>query len=678
MAWRWLAGVCALAFVTTATAQTADERPNREVPVWSQLERFTTESEFLRYVRDVQRLSGERYRREDDLYSVGGPPPPPPPPPSAPPPVAGMLSEAAPTTLGNAAAQAPAADAASGEASSITNVQTQGVDEGGIVKQIGRFLIVLQDGRLFVVDTRPNGRPGLALANRTNVYRHAGADTWYDEVLVSGNRILVTGYSYRESASEITVFTIDTNTGRLTRETAYFITSNDYYDTENYATRLVNGNLVIYTPLDVSRVNVDAPMRWPLIRRWLRDDQRRAVLSEGARLFDAQDIYKPVQRTFSPFVHSVSVCPLGDLRSGDELDCRTTGFVGQTQREFFVSTADIYLWVTPGWQDGVITGDCATGDGGALPATIFQVPLDGRTPRALHARGQPQTQLALDASPEEFRALVDFNGACGRSGPREVRYFNALLASFSTTPRAAPTRSYTRTPSPGQTDYQVRFTSTHVVYGGRSSYGTYPPSEGAAPQTANVIAVPVARPANATTLQAPHNIIRIERAGADVILTGYRTDAGLSVSAVDLTNRPRITDTRVLTGRYETEGRSHAFNSLVGPEGDGLMGLPTTTRTKEGGRWWFRSQASDLSYLTLDGAGRVAFAGNLTARQNAQHPSYRCEVSCIDWYGNSRALFIGQRVFALSATELIEGEMENGRIQERNRLNLSAPAEGGA
>jgi hypothetical protein len=97
------------------------------------------------------------------------------------------------------------------------------------------------------------------------------------------------------------------------------------------------------------------------------------------------------------------------------------------------------------------------------------------------------------------------------------------------------------------------------------------------------------------------------------------------------------------------------------------------TRTKEGGRWWFRSRASDVSFLTVDAAGRLGTAGELLANEGAQHPSYRCEVSCVDWYGNTRALFIGQRVFALSATELIEGAMEAGRIRERQRLNLSAP-----
>jgi hypothetical protein len=103
------------------------------------------------------------------------------------------------------------------------------------------------------------------------------------------------------------------------------------------------------------------------------------------------------------------------------------------------------------------------------------------------------------------------------------------------------------------------------------------------------------------------------------------------------------------------------------------MGLPTVPRIKESGRWWFRSGASDVSYISVDAGGQLRSAGELLARQDAQNPAYRCEVSCVDWYGNTRALYIGDRVFALSATELIEGAMERGRIQERRRLNLSAP-----
>src|SRR5207237_3129345 len=77
----------------------------------------------------------------------------------------------------------------------ITNNQMEGVDEGDIVKQIGQYLLVLQDGRIFVVDTRARGGRRLALAERMNVYRDRNQYMWYDEMLVFGDRILITGYS---------------------------------------------------------------------------------------------------------------------------------------------------------------------------------------------------------------------------------------------------------------------------------------------------------------------------------------------------------------------------------------------------------------------------------------------------------------------------------------------------
>src|SRR5262245_10921702 len=176
MAWRWLAGLAVVAFVGSAAAQSVKAPPGRQEqpPVWRSLERFSSDAELMRYIRDVQRLSG--YRGREDNYGgvvTESAPPAPPPPSVAPADGAVANLEAAPQQQ---------AQAGSGEATSITNVQTQGVDEGGIVKMVGRFLVVLQDGRLFVVDTRPGGSPGLSLAGRTNVYRSASQDTWYGEL----------------------------------------------------------------------------------------------------------------------------------------------------------------------------------------------------------------------------------------------------------------------------------------------------------------------------------------------------------------------------------------------------------------------------------------------------------------------------------------------------------------
>ena len=317
----------------------------------------------------------------------------------------------------------------------------------------------------------------------------------------------------------------------------------------------------------------------------------------GQRLFDARDIYKPIQTTRAPMVHSVSVCPLGGDNRGDELDCRTTAFVGPSQREFFVSTSDIYLWVTPNrWRDapnepcpGMGALANAGADAFAVPAALYQVPLSGAPPRAVHTRGQPTNQLAMDASATEFRALLGWNTSrCNEGSEAHVRYFRVPLNSLATTPQTAPARSYTETPSVPTGNYEVRFTGTHAVYGGRSQYGSYPPAENTAPRTARVIAVPVAQPRAYAPIEAPHDILRIERTGANIVLTGYRDDAGLSLSNLDLRSRPRLTDTQVLSGRFESENRSHAFNSMVGADGAGLMGLPTVTRIKQSGRWVWR------------------------------------------------------------------------------------------
>ena len=59
--------------------------------------------------------------------------------------------QAAPASPAPAAESAAKSADASGRADSITNVQTAGVDEGGIVKRAGDHLVILRRGRLFTV-----------------------------------------------------------------------------------------------------------------------------------------------------------------------------------------------------------------------------------------------------------------------------------------------------------------------------------------------------------------------------------------------------------------------------------------------------------------------------------------------------------------------------------------------
>ena len=83
---------------------------------------------------------------------------------------------------------APASVAA--EADSITNVQHAGVDEGGIVKLHGDYLVVLRRGRLFTISLK-DSKPRAVVDAFGPGIDPRGA--WYDEMLISGDTVAVIG-----------------------------------------------------------------------------------------------------------------------------------------------------------------------------------------------------------------------------------------------------------------------------------------------------------------------------------------------------------------------------------------------------------------------------------------------------------------------------------------------------
>jgi len=594
---------------------------------------------------------------------------------------------------------------------SITNNQLRNVEEGDIVKQIGRFLLVLQDGRIFVVDTRAGGST-MALTDRADVYRDPDSDMWYDEMLVFGDRVLITGYSYDDAATELAVFRLG-ETGRLIREGVFRLSSNDYYSSGNYATRLIDGNLVTYSPLRVSDIAGD-DFRWPVVRRWLpQDDARERDFQNRRRqnwrlrrdpppagltpLIDAAGIYRPVRRTEEPMVHSVSVCPLASSDDGRDLRCRTTSFVAPEWPEWYVTETHVYLWTTTRDYGRECDGPLAVAD--SASALVYRVPHSGARPDFIAAHGMPPDQFAMQADSRRLYALVRLVGpGCTQryNEPTRLAFFSLPLARFGPTLAEAPASAFTELPGTPAYSVASRFTDRYLVYGGLSGYRRYPVfaddedpdyrrgvMERLRPRPAYV--VPIGRPEAFRPLTIGHTVIRAERVADDILLTGYRDGRGLSLTLIGLDGRPRIASTALLPGRYESEGRSHAFNSRIDADGSGLMGLPTVRQVSDSDRDSWRSRASDLSFLALDTRRRLRPIGTLERRfdyvdeyDNTTRvadedgvPGYQCEVSCIDWYGNSRPIFTDGRIFALSGAELIEGRIENGRIRELRRLNFA-------
>src|SRR5688572_26007213 len=239
------------------------------------------------------------------------------------------------------AAQAPAsAKAAEAAADSITNVQHAGVDEGGIVKRHGDYLVILRRGRLFTVKVGEDLTPASVSDAFGNGISPSGA--WYDEMLISGNTIAVIGYSYERGGTEIGLFEIS-NAGRLRYKATYHLRSNDYYSSRNYASRLIGSKLVFYTPMHLNPWGGEPWASFPAMRRW----RPGATAAEFKPIAPATRIYRtdePLDPHQGVALHTVTVC---DLAKAD-MDCESTAVMGAPGRVFYVSGAPAHAWATQG------------------------------------------------------------------------------------------------------------------------------------------------------------------------------------------------------------------------------------------------------------------------------------------------------------------------------------------
>ena len=266
---------------------------------------------------------------------------------------------------------------------------------------------------------------------------------------------------------------------------------------------------------------------------------------------------------------------------------------------------------------------------------------------------------------------------CGAYGdPAPLALLDLPLAAFGKAVRHASASAYTPLPAIGAGRIENRFIGDWLVYGGRRGWASEPEEGGEAPP---LVAVPLARPKAAIRLALPHNAVRVDRIGTDAVVSGYGGADGISLSYVRLEpGRPAVTATATLAGRFESEGRSHAFNAWRRPDGSGLIAFPTSSSIARSHRRWSDSESSDLSFVAVSTAGTLASAGELAARAGRAERGYRCDVSCLDWYGNSRPVFTLGRIFGLLGTELVEGRMAGGRVRELARLDLTGrPARGG-
>lgn len=538
---------------------------------------------------------------------------------------------------------------------SVTNVQHAGVDEGGIVKVHGDHLVVLRRGRLFTVAI---GDGSLKPISAVDAFAPDidPEDTWYDEMLISGDTVVVIGYSYERGGTEVGLFDIERN-GVLRYRSTYHLRSNDYYSSRNYSSRLIGSKLIFYTPLYISSEAEDPLAAFPAIRKWRKGTKE----TEFQRIIPATRVYRPVQRqtasaSFGTALHTVTIC---DLAQGT-MACKATAVIGPPGRVFYVSPGSVYVWVS----DSAYGGEEMQSG-----STLYRMPLDGSSPSALGVAGSPVDQFSFLESADAHLNVLVRSGAAGErmwsaeAAEGDVALMRVPLTGFSDGGDIVPHSSYRKLAKPEGYAFQNRFVGEYLLYGTGSGWG--------APESAKhprLYAVRWAGGGALAELPLAHGVDRIEAMGADALVVG--ADAkDLHFTGVRLGGeQPALAARYTRKDAAQGELRSHGFFYKADDADSGFVGLPV----RGGGRPGYEhlSEGSASILFLRNESLRLNELGELASKVKG-NVSDACRASCLDWYGNARPLFVRGRVFALLGYEIVEGEFAADRIRETRRINYA-------
>ena len=423
---------------------------------------------------------------------------------------------------------------------------------------------------------------------------------WYDEMLISGDVIAVIGYSYNRDGTEVVLFRIDPRGGLQYRST-WHLRSDDYYSSRNYASRLVDGKLVFYSPLSV---DPEEPLAaFPAVRRW----EPGAGPGDYRRVMPATKVYRadaPMAHGEVLVLHTVTVCDM----AGGELSCQGTAVAGHESRVFYVSPGSVYVWVT-----GL---DLYVDDGEPPPSVLYRMPLDGSPPSALRVEGSPVDQFSFLESPDgHLNVLVASEGEgdgmwSAEMAEGDLALMRVPLRRFGTGRDAVPGSAYRALPDAGSAgSIQNRFVGDYLLYGTGSGWR---------PQTGNpsssLFAVPYKGRGPVTTLPFPHRVDRIEAMGSGAVIVGT-AGSDLHFSGVRLGAVPEFAHRYTRPNASQGELRSHGFFYRPESEEAGLLGLPIRGPGRPGYEHLFRESASIL-YLRNQ-AFRLSELGTLAANDSA-------------------------------------------------------------
>lgn len=525
-------------------------------------------------------------------------------------------------------------------------------------------LIILRDDELFSINIGHQQEKTMLITDTVSAHKPDwDHSAWFDEMLIDDGMIIVLGYNYDLDVSEINRFDLS-DSGMITYKDSYLITSDDYYDEVNYATRMINHT---YTAYVTAELDVDKPFKEqiPRIARVSDTFTGNTTELDWKPLMELSDIYFPIQSVLDPMLHGFISCPLSE----QEFSCQAAGLISSSQKAFYINQEFIYLW-TSAWKPEILLhGDFKTEDtyydhvieqndfNKSIPkdikslndSMVYRISLKNFDVDAVKINGVPSSTFSFH---QYNNTLYMYNSIDNKEA--ELIKIPDKLFNKHGNHHAKIIKSLTGTSS---LQANHRFIDNYFVIGSERD------------NASNIYQLNLINilSGHTKTISLSHSINRIEPISDMLLITGKTNELSLGISLMPINDTQNI-QSFFLIDRLESEERSHAFNFQQFDE-ILLMGLSTKFKSKADCNkvscFWDFQEPSDITYMGFNNH-IIDYVGKL----NSQHPPYEdCGDACDDWYGNTRPFFIGTRIFALSGEELIEASLtRENQIIEINRI----------
>lgn len=551
--------------------------------------------------------------------------------------------------------------------SEITNNQEAGVDEGGVVKNYRDFLLVLRHGRL--VSARIGDDKTLQQIDLKEVTPEGlGNLAWYDELLVHESLAIVIGYrygvipDYASGATELNLFQISED-GHLSRKGTYFVESGDYYSWRNYTGRMIDGKFVFHTPYYANLIlNTRGELGLPKAYRY--DGPHR--FEPVGDLFSATDVARPDYEIKWPVLHSVIQCDLSETFA-----CHAKVVMASFGSEYYVSSKRAYLFAN-GEMDWELDPLCSQTEPmpgettvclprQVSPNLLYVLELDNSGSGVTAVTGSPSDQFSFDESSEGI-SLVTSIFSANRNDDCHAYLVTIPFTSFGRAP-AEPQRDHYFCLSRGEEWLRnVRFHKTYLAAGSDHRL------------------ILVHRDTKAVS-EFPLTIVaeRIELAGADFMVVGSRsTSSGdsresgnqLIFQLVRTTPEVSLGDSYEMANTRQGEWRSHGYFFHRGSTFNTFAIATFNTSNLSPDSYSLWPAEASLNFFNISSEGLITGAGQMTP-QSFQRPAEECATSCVDWYGNTRPIFLGDTIIGLLGDQMSLGALDaRGNLHVERHLNL--------